>query len=94
MWGRFWNVRTAEDVVAEMKDYIERYRATNFDFYDLTAIVMKTLEKDPKNRFQSAKELGDALEYYMYHDRYGPTNEKLAEYVRQIFPDADPDRIE
>ncbi|MEZ4489168.1 MAG: radical SAM protein [Cyanobacteriota/Melainabacteria group bacterium] len=41
MWGRLWSPRPPADVIAEMEDYIERYQATNFDFYDLTAIVRK-----------------------------------------------------
>jgi radical SAM superfamily enzyme YgiQ (UPF0313 family) len=41
MWTRKWNVRSPGNVVAEMKKYIEQYQVTNFDFYDLTAIVRK-----------------------------------------------------
>ena len=41
MWTTAWNVREPEDVVAEMKLYIDKYQITNFDFYDLTAIVQK-----------------------------------------------------
>jgi anaerobic magnesium-protoporphyrin IX monomethyl ester cyclase len=41
MWGTLWRVREPADVFAEMQDYMERYGATNFDFYDLTAIVRR-----------------------------------------------------
>ncbi len=41
MWGKLWNVRSASDVVAEMKYYKERYGANSFSFYDLTAIIRK-----------------------------------------------------
>lgn len=41
MWGPLWRVRPAADVVDEIEDYHRRYRATNFDFYDLTAIVKR-----------------------------------------------------
>ncbi len=41
MWGTRWSARKPELVVAEMEQYIERYKVTNFDFYDLTAIVKK-----------------------------------------------------
>jgi serine/threonine-protein kinase len=61
---------------------------------DLNDIVMKSLEKKPEGRYGSARDLLGALEHYMYHDRYGPTNEKLAEYIRSIFPEIDRDRIE
>ena len=41
MWGTRWEARTPEDVIDEMKSYIQKYKATNFDFYDLTAIVKR-----------------------------------------------------
>ncbi len=41
MWTTYWNVRNPEDVYNEMKLYVEKYQITNFDFYDLTAIVKK-----------------------------------------------------
>jgi radical SAM superfamily enzyme YgiQ (UPF0313 family) len=41
MWTTFWTARQPERVVAEMKKYMARYQVTNFDFYDLTAIVRK-----------------------------------------------------
>ena len=60
---------------------------------ELEEIVMKALKTEPAKRYGSAKEFGDALEHYMYHDRWGPTNEKLAQYVLSVFPDVDRDRI-
>jgi radical SAM superfamily enzyme YgiQ (UPF0313 family) len=41
MWTTLWSARKPELVVAEMKKYKTRYNVTNFDFYDLTAIVRK-----------------------------------------------------
>lgn len=41
MWTRKWDARDPARVVDEMQHYVERYGATNFDFYDLTAIVRK-----------------------------------------------------
>jgi radical SAM superfamily enzyme YgiQ (UPF0313 family) len=41
MWGTLWRVREPQDVFEEMCDYMDRYGATNFDFYDLTAIVRR-----------------------------------------------------
>ena len=41
MWTTAWKSREPEDVLREIKIYIAKYRATNFDFYDLTAIVKK-----------------------------------------------------
>jgi anaerobic magnesium-protoporphyrin IX monomethyl ester cyclase len=42
MWTTRWSARRPDAVLAEMKEYIRRYRVTNFDFYDLTAIVKKS----------------------------------------------------
>lgn len=41
MWGCRWIVRSPEEVLEEMEEYIQRYQIQNFDFYDLTAIVKK-----------------------------------------------------
>ena len=41
MWTTLWKAREPESVIAEIKEYMEKYQATNFDFYDLTAIVKK-----------------------------------------------------
>lgn len=41
MWTTLWVSRDPAKVVEEIQDYIRRYRATNFDFYDLTAIIRK-----------------------------------------------------
>jgi len=41
MWTTLWLARKPELVLAEMKEYMARYGVTNFDFYDLTAIVKK-----------------------------------------------------
>jgi serine/threonine-protein kinase len=54
---------------------------------DLADICMKGLQIDPRERYQSAGEMGMALEVYMYHDRYGPTNERLSAYLASIFPE-------
>ena len=41
MWTTKWQARNADCVIEEMQFYINKYKATNFDFYDLTAIVKK-----------------------------------------------------
>ena len=41
MWTTLWRARDPRQLVDEMKRYMERYDVTNFDFYDLTAIVKK-----------------------------------------------------
>lgn len=41
MWTPRWVVRSVDDVIAEIKFYIEKYQAKNIDFQDLTAIIKK-----------------------------------------------------
>jgi serine/threonine-protein kinase len=36
-------------------------------------------------RFATADELMYDLEYYIYHDGYGPTNETLGKFIRELF---------
>lgn len=41
MWTTKWSARKPENVLAEIRKYRNQYQVTNFDFYDLTAIVKK-----------------------------------------------------
>lgn len=41
MYGTKYLMRDPADVIAEMRHYVERYRATMIEFYDLTAIIKK-----------------------------------------------------
>jgi anaerobic magnesium-protoporphyrin IX monomethyl ester cyclase len=41
MWGQLWRARDQAAVLAEMRHWMTEYGVTNFDFYDLTAIVRK-----------------------------------------------------
>ncbi|HOX08991.1 MAG TPA: serine/threonine-protein kinase, partial [Planctomycetota bacterium] len=60
---------------------------------ELSLITMKALAYSPEGRFQTARDFGNSLEYFMYRDKWGPTNEKLAEYLQKVFPNIDRDRI-
>ncbi len=51
----------------------------------LEAIIQRALQRDRDKRYQTAYEMMTDLELYLYSDRYGPTNEKLAVYVRDLF---------
>jgi len=42
MWTTRWYARNPDQVLDEIQAYQEQYGATNFDFYDLTAIVKRT----------------------------------------------------
>lgn len=50
----------------------------------LHAIIVKSLTRDRESRYQSAGEMLTALEVYLYSDGYGPTNEKLASYLKDL----------
>ncbi len=51
----------------------------------LQRILRRSLERDRSRRFQSASEMLRELELYLYSDHYGPTSEKLADYLRGLF---------
>ncbi len=52
----------------------------------LEAILQRALNREREKRYQSAHEMMTDLELYLYSDRYGPTNEKLAVYISEISP--------
>lgn len=52
---------------------------------DLKEIVLRMLAKDKEDRPDTARKLVVMLEKHMYDKGYGPTNEKLAYYLRKIF---------
>ncbi len=51
----------------------------------LEKIIQKALQRDRNLRYQSAAEVLNDLEIYLYSHGYGPTNEKLGTYLRDIF---------
>jgi serine/threonine-protein kinase len=62
------------------------------DYIDLRldAILQKTLAHDLEVRYNSAERLMKDLEYHMYHKGYGPTNETLAKFMKELLPDRAP----
>ena len=51
----------------------------------LNEIFHRTLARDLAKRYATADELLYDLEYYIYHKGYGPTNETLGKFMREIF---------
>jgi serine/threonine-protein kinase len=56
----------------------------------LEAVIQRALNRDREKRYQSAYDMLTDLELYLYSDRYGPTNEKLGVYVKDLFGVRDP----
>ncbi len=51
----------------------------------LNGILHKALQRDRDARFQTGEEMLTALEMYLYSDSYGPTTEKLSDYLSELF---------
>jgi serine/threonine-protein kinase len=51
----------------------------------LNEILTRALARDLDKRYASADELLYDLEHYIYHSGYGPTNETLGKFIREIF---------
>jgi eukaryotic-like serine/threonine-protein kinase len=84
-----YNVNDIDDLVDKMDNYsIKSPRRLNPHIPEkLEAIMMRALEVNPANRYQTAREFCQDLEHYMYDGGYGPTNEKLARYLARLFPE-------
>ena len=51
----------------------------------LNEILHRCLARDLKQRYPTADELLYDLEHYIYHSGYGPTNETLGRFIRDLF---------
>ncbi|MSU56797.1 MAG: serine/threonine protein kinase [Pedosphaera sp.] len=51
----------------------------------LNEILQRCLTRDLNQRYSCADELMTALEYYIYKGGYGPTNETLGKFIRELF---------
>ena len=56
----------------------------------LDSMIQRLLKRDRDQRFQTAYEVLTDLEMYLYSDGYGPTNEKLGVYLRELMSYAPP----
>jgi eukaryotic-like serine/threonine-protein kinase len=53
---------------------------------ELSGIIVKTLERLPSNRYQTAAELERALLQYVLHHSQGPEDTDVGAFVRDLFP--------
>ena len=51
----------------------------------LNQILHRALARDLDKRYPHADELLYDLEHYIYHSGYGPTNETLGKFIRELF---------
>jgi serine/threonine protein kinase len=51
----------------------------------LNRALHRALDRSPHNRYPDADELLYELEHYIYHSGYGPTNETLGKFIRELF---------
>ena len=58
----------------------------------LNDILHHCLARDPARRYATADQLMYDLEYYIYHAGYGPTNETLGKFIRELFGQEIPPR--
>jgi serine/threonine-protein kinase len=51
----------------------------------LNHVLHRALARDLDKRYPTADELLYDLEHYIYHSGYGPTNETMGKYMRELF---------
>ena len=56
----------------------------------LNEILHRALARDLDKRYPCGDELLYDLEHYIYHSGYGPTNETLGKFIRELFDRAVP----
>lgn len=56
----------------------------------LNTILHKAVARDLAARYASADEMLFDLEHYIYHSGYGPTNETLGKFMRELFGQQNP----
>lgn len=59
----------------------------------IEVVMRRMLEPESNDRYQRARDIVRDLELLMYSGGYGPTNERLAEYLDDLFPEVDKHRL-
>jgi eukaryotic-like serine/threonine-protein kinase len=83
----------------ESRDRIMNLEIPNFIELDdridepLNKLLNKALKRNPDERYPNADELLHDLEHYIYHAGYGPTNETMGRFIRQLFGQVDHQQI-
>ena len=79
------------ETAEESRDKIMKMAIPDFRKLDnriddrLNEILQRVLVHDVNQRYPDAEELLYDLEHYIYHGGYGPTNETLGRYIRELF---------
>ena len=60
----------------------------------LNDVLHRALARDVDKRYPDADELLYELEHYIYHTGYGPTNETLGRFIRELFGQASHGRVD
>ena len=60
---------------------------------EIEPIMLRMLAHDVEQRYQHAHQVVRDLEVLMYSGGYGPTNERLLEYMDKLFPEVDKHRL-
>jgi len=85
--------------LAESRDRIMHMAIPDFKTLDphidepLNKILHRCLERDLDKRYGNADDLLYELEHYIYHSGYGPTNETLGRFIRELFGQIDPAKV-
>ena len=91
-WVTGFKLFTGESDVAVLKSITDGkiYRPSYFkaDVPEaVEQILMRALEKDPDDRYQSAWEMQFELDRFLANNEFTPSNNHLATFVRQLFAD-------
>jgi eukaryotic-like serine/threonine-protein kinase len=91
-WLTGFRLFTGDSEVAIMKSIIEaRIYAPSYFKADIPKpveeILMRTLEKDRARRYQTAWEMQYAIDQFLTHSEFTPSNIHLSNFLKQLFED-------
>lgn len=84
-----YNVNDSIDLLNAMKEPVIEPSLQNPEVPErLSDIIMKAIQIAPERRFQSAGELRETLDIFLAKSGYWPNNERLATYIKLLFPES------